>query len=86
MQKPFYFKQIPLAEVQGFFVYTQLKDQTVLSQTTQLSMNRQFKFQTVLFDPYTGPYHVLPLQARVDLGAMAMKGTPCSSNPHHQIF
>ena len=28
----------------------------------------------VLFNPYTGPYQVLPLQAWVDLGAMAMKG------------
>ena len=28
----------------------------------------------VLFNPYMGPYQVLPLRARVDLGAMAMKG------------
>ena len=31
-------------------------------------------YSLVLFDPYIGPYQVLPLQARVDLGAMAMKG------------
>ena len=31
----------------------------------------------VLFDPKIGPYQLLPLQARVDLGAMAMKG--CSA-------
>ena len=28
----------------------------------------------VLFNPYIGPYQVLPLRARVNLGAMAMKG------------
>ena len=28
----------------------------------------------VLFNPLIGPYQVLPLRARVDLGAMAMKG------------
>ena len=37
------------------------------------------------------PYQVLPLQARVDLGAMAMKGysafpkAPALLEPHHQI-
>ena len=30
---------------------------------------------SVLFDPLIGPYQVLPLQARVDLGVMAMKDT-----------
>ena len=40
----------------------------------------------VLFNPYIGPY-----QARVDLGAMAMKGysalpkIPALLEPHHQI-
>ena len=33
----------------------------------------------VLFDPKTGPYQVLPIQARVNLGAMAMKG--CTAFP-----
>ena len=28
----------------------------------------------MLFDPLIGPYQVLPLQGRVDSGAMAMKG------------
>ena len=28
----------------------------------------------VLFNPEIGPYQVLPLRARMDLGAMAMKG------------
>ena len=33
-----------------------------------------FKCQTVLFDPSIGPYQVLPLQVRVDLVEMEMKG------------
>ena len=43
----------------------------------------QFKCQTVLFDPEIGPYQVLLLWARVDLGTMAMLGVlhiPRSSN------
>ena len=46
----------------------------------------------VLFDPYIRPYQVLlPLRARVDLGAMAMKGysaffkAPALLEPYHQI-
>ena len=35
--------------------------------------------QLVLFNPKIGPYQVLPFRARVDLGAMAMKG--CSAFP-----
>ena len=61
---------------QSFF-YTQLHDQTVLLLTIQFSMSfgcTQFKCQTVLFDRLIEPYQVLRLQARVDLGAMAMKG------------
>ena len=34
----------------------------------------QFKCQTVLFDLEIGPFQVLPLQVRVDLGDMALKG------------
>ena len=30
--------------------------------------------QFILFNPKTEPYQVLPLWARVDLGAMAMNG------------
>ena len=59
------------------FVYIQLNDQTLLFQPSQSSISFvcfQFKCQAVLFDPYIGPYQVLPLQARVDLGVMAMKG------------
>ena len=35
--------------------------------------------QLVLFNPYIGLLQVLPFRARVDLGAMAMKG--CSAFP-----
>ena len=47
--------------------------------------------QLVLFNPKIGPYQVLPCWARVDLGAMAVKGYsafpkgPASLEPHHQI-
>ena len=47
--------------------------------------------QLVLFNPYIGPYQVLPGRARVDLVAIAMKGystfpkAPASLEPHHQI-
>ena len=45
----------------------------------------------VLFDLLTGPSQVLPLRARVDLGAMEMKWysvfpkAPAFVEPHHQI-
>ena len=45
----------------------------------------------VLFDPLIGPYQVLPLQVRVDQGAIAMKGystfpkAPALLQPHHEI-
>ena len=44
----------------------------------------------VLFNPYIGPYQALPLRARVDLGAIAIKGysafpkAPASLEPHNQ--
>ena len=44
----------------------------------------------VLFNPYIAPYQVLPCQARVDLGVMAMKRctvfpkAPALLGPHHQ--
>ena len=43
------------------------------------------------FDPLIGPYQVLPLRARVNLGVMAMMGcsaflkTPALKKPHLQI-
>ena len=61
--------------------------QTVLTQTIQFSIS----IQLVIFNPQIGPYQVLPFQARVDLGAMTMKGysafskAPASLEPHHQI-
>ena len=51
----------------------------------------QLNDQTVLFDPEIGPYQMLPLRARVNLGAMAMKGYTAFAKasailePHHQI-
>ena len=56
--------------------------QTVLIQTIHFSI----RMQLVLFNPL-----VLPFRARVDLGAMAMKGcsefpkAPASVELHHQI-
>ena len=59
------------------FVYTQSNDQTILFQGIQFSISfvcSQFKRQTVLFDPLIGLCEVLLLlQAREDLGVMAMK-------------
>ena len=63
-------------------------------------MSKQFYFKQfssaklcrlVLFNPKIGPNQVLPLRARVDMGAMAMKGcsaflkAPVLLEPHHQI-
>ena len=42
----------------------------------------------VLFNPLLGPYQMLPFRARVDIGAMAMKGysafpkAPALLEPH----
>ena len=59
-------------------VYTQLTVQTFLFLIIKSSIYHLFAHslnsQTFLFDPLIGPYQVLPLQVRVDLGAMAMKG------------
>ena len=61
--------------------------QKVLIQTIQFCISMQL----VLFNPWIGPYQVLPFRAKVDLGAMAMKGlsafpkAPASLEPHHQI-
>ena len=53
--------------------------QTVLIQTVQFSISMQL----VLFDPLIGPYQVLPFQASVNLGAMAMKGCSAFPKPQH---
>ena len=50
------------------FFGSQLNDQTVLFFTIQFICSH-----SVLFDPYIGPYQVLLLRVRVDLGAMVMK-------------
>ena len=58
----------------------------------QVSISSQFKGQTILFDPKTGPYQVLPLSARVGLGAMTMKGyslfpkAPALLEPRLRLF
>ena len=77
------------------FVYTQLNDQTVLFQTIQFSRSHFFALnlnvKIVLFDPQLGPYHVLSLRAKLNLGAMAMKGysvfpkAPALLEPHQKI-
>ena len=47
---------------------------------------------SVLFDPLIEPYQVLPLPAKVDLVAIAMKGysaflkAPALLEPRHQII
>ena len=57
-----------------------------VNQTIQFSISMPL----VLFNPYIGPYQVLPFQARVDLRAMAMKGcsvlpkAPVLLGPHYQ--
>ena len=61
--------------------------QTNLIQIIQFTISKKF----VLFNPQIGPYQVLPLRARVDLGSMAKKGCsafhkpPASLEPYHQI-
>ena len=54
---------------------------TFLFQDIQFSISMPL----VLLNPPIGPYQVLPRRARVDLGAMAIKGysTPYSPRPQH---
>ena len=74
---------------------------TVLFQTIQFSIQNQFYFKQfslalvhnlVLFDPLIGSYQVLPLWARVDLGAMVIKEysafpkAPVLLEPHSRLF
>ena len=81
---------------QQSIIYKQLNDQTFPSLAIQFSISHLFALrlnirQFVLFDPWIGPFQVLPLRARVDLGAMAMKGytafpkAPALLKPHHQF-
>ena len=73
------------------FVYTQLNDQTVLFLIIQFNASHFFKYQTVLFDLLIGPFQMLPLWLRVDLGAIAIKRYSIflkapGLEPHHQII
>ena len=51
MEKQFSFKQFSLRGISTVFVYTQLNVKTDLFQNIQFSKSKQFKCQTVLFDP-----------------------------------
>ena len=69
------------------FDYTQLNNQTVLFQAIQFSISHLFTFS--LNVKQIEPFQVLPLQARVDLGATAIKGyttfpkTPTLLEPYY---
>ena len=69
------------------FVHTQLNLKIVLFQTVKFSISTEL----VLFYPLIGPYQVLIILARVDMGAMAIKGYSVFPNPpallesHYQI-
>ena len=73
----------------------QLNNQTVLFQTIQFSISHLFALSLNINQFYLtyreGPYQVLPLQARVNQGAMAMKEystfpkAPALLEPHYQI-
>ena len=84
-QKHFYFKLFSLVKVviqpiqfniSIDFVYTELNVKTVPFQRIQFSISTQF---SSIWPIDVAPDKVLPLQTRMDLGAMAMKG--CSEFP-----
>ena len=86
-QKHFYFKLFKQLYITiQFSVSTVSMSKTVLFQTIQFSIS----IPLVQLNPYIGPYQVLLRQARVDLGAMAMKEcsvfpkAPALLGPHHQ--
>ena len=87
-----------LFQIIQFSISTQFKSKyglskTFLFQAIQFNQTIQFSISMpfVLFNPWIGLYQVLSLQARVDLGAMAMKGfsvfpkAPALLEPQHQI-
>ena len=99
VQVEFQCKKIPFQTIQ-FSISTQFKckypvylSKTFLFQAIQFSQTIQFSIRMplVLFNLSIGPYQVLPFRARVNLGAMAMKGcsafpkAAASLEPHHQI-
>ena len=67
------------------FVYTQSNNQTVLFQTIQYSISHLFALRSGRSFGHLN-YQVLPLLARVNLRAMAMKGYSALLEPHHQIL
>ena len=58
------------------FFHSQRSVRTVLFQTIQLSIKKQFYFINTLFSSFShiGLYHVLPFRIRMDLGVIKMKG------------
>ena len=87
-----------LFQINHFSISTQFKYKhglivkTFLFQSIQISQTIQFSLimPLVLLNPLIGLYQMLPRRARVDLGAMAMKGcsvfpkAPTLLKPHHQ--
>ena len=75
-----------------FFCLHTVKCKTTVFLTIQFSISTQLNYQTVLFDPKIGPYQVITLQTRVDIGVMAVKRfsvipkASTSLKPHIQIF
>ena len=59
------------------FVYTQLNDQTVLFLTIQFNISHLFT-QSLNVKQFCFTLSGTNTKVRVDLGAMAMTGTPCS--------
>ena len=58
-------------ELSKIFLFQAIQfSQTILIQTIQFRISTQL----VLFNPYIGPYQVLPCRVRVNLGAIPMKG------------
>ena len=75
-------------ELFGLWVQVHLFQAMQFSETVQFSISMLL----VLFNPQIRPFQVLPFGARVNLGAMAMKGRSAFHKalaflePHHQIF
>ena len=71
-----------------FFSFTRLDVKTVNFKQFTIT----WLHSLVIFDPEIGPYQVLPLRVRADLGAMTMKGNsafskaPVLLKPYHQNF
>ena len=75
-------------QVCAHFLHTVKQFQVLLCITNNLIKHQSFvytllKYQTVLFDREIGPYQMLPVKARVDLGAIARKSTLHSLKHQH---